>query len=78
MIVEPVDVALGTVGMPPVGALHERPPLAPVAQIDVEARLHEDQRAGIEHVGQGARVILRVGWNLGDGLVTGRKTNRLN
>ena len=34
MIVEHVDVALGPVGMAPVGALHERPPLAPVAQIE--------------------------------------------
>ena len=34
MIVEPVDVALRPVGMPPVRALGEGPPLAEVAQID--------------------------------------------
>src|ERR1700730_14814476 len=34
MIVERVDVALGTVWMAPVGALHELPPLAPIAEID--------------------------------------------
>ena len=34
MIVERVDVALRPVGMAPVGALDELPPLAPVAQVD--------------------------------------------
>ena len=58
--------------MAPVGALHERPPLAPVAQIERRVRRREHQRAGIEHVRQRAGIILRIGRDLREGLVAGR------
>ncbi len=35
-------------------------------------RRHEHQRAGVEHVRQRARIILRIGRDLREGLVTGR------
>jgi len=38
MIVEPVDVAFRAIGVAPVRALEEGPPLAPVAQIDLALR----------------------------------------
>ena len=34
--------------------------------------MNEDKRTGIEHVRQGAGIILGIGRNLGTGLVTGR------
>ncbi len=55
--------------MAPVGALHELPPLAPVAQIDRPRWRREHQRAGIDHVRQGAGIVLWVGRHLGKGLV---------
>ena len=51
--------------MAPVGALHERPPLAPVAQVRHVLLRREHQRAGVEHVRQRARIILRVRRDLG-------------
>src|ERR1700682_6117860 len=65
-------MAPGPIRMPPVGALHESPPLAPVAQAECRMRPHEHQRTGIEHVRQRAGIILRIGRNLGGGLLTGR------
>ena len=62
---------LRSVGVPPVRALEKRPPLTPVAQIDRARRRREDERAGIEHMRQRARIILRVGRNLGKGDVAG-------
>ena len=62
----------GPVGMPPVGALHECPPLRPVAQIDRMPRRREDQRAGIEHVRQRAGIVLRVGRDFRERHVAGR------
>ena len=58
--------------MTPVGALHEAPPLAPVAQINRPRRRREHQRAGIEHVRQGAGIILGVGRDLRRRDVAGR------
>ena len=58
--------------MPPVGALHEGPPLAPVAQVEGRLRAHEHQRAGIKHVRQRAGIVLWIGRNFGEGFVTGR------
>ena len=60
MIVEHVDAALRPIGMAPVSTLHERPPLAPVAQIRHGLPRREHQRAGVKHVRQRARIILRV------------------
>src|SRR5262245_40241205 len=57
--------------MPPVGALHEGPPLAPVPEIGDAAWRHEHQRAGIDHVRQRAGILLRVGRNLRRGYVAG-------
>ena len=71
MIVEPIDIALRAVGVTPVRALKEGPPLTPVAQIDWARRLREDKRPGIEHVRQRARIVLRVRRNLGKGDVAG-------
>ena len=72
MIVEPVDVALRTIGVTPVGAEFERPPFAPVSQIDRMLRRREDQRAGLEHVRQRAGIVLRVRRNFRESDVTGR------
>src|SRR5207248_179337 len=49
MTAEHVDVALRAVRMAPVGALHELPPSAPVAEIDGPHWRREHQRTGIEH-----------------------------
>ena len=72
MVVERVDVALRPVGMAPVGALRELPPLAPVAQVDRVLGRREHQRAGVEHVRQRAGIVLRIGRDLGEGDVAGR------
>ena len=58
--------------MPPVGSLHEPPPLAPIAQAPHRRRRHEHERARIDHVRQRAGIILRIGHDLGQGRVTGR------
>src|SRR5262245_11702203 len=60
MVVDRVDVALRSVGMAPVGTLHELPPLRSIAQIDGMLWRCEHQRAGVEHVRQRARVIFRA------------------
>src|SRR5260370_8315479 len=60
MIVEHVDVALWAVRMAPVGALHELPPLAPIAEIDGARGRREHQRTGIEHVRQRAGIVVGV------------------
>ena len=72
MIVEPSIVASRAVGMPPIGALGECPPLAEVAQIDRMLGRREHQRARIEHVRQHARIVLRIGRDLGESDVAGR------
>ena len=72
MIVEALEVALGSVRMAPIGALGERPPLAEVAQIDRVLRRREHQRARVDHVRQDAGIVLRVGRNLRDRDVTRR------
>jgi hypothetical protein len=58
--------------MPPVGALHEAPPLAPVFQIGHARRRGENQRAGENHLRQCAGIILWVGNDLRCGDVAGR------
>src|SRR5690606_13891871 len=60
MIVEAIDRAAGSVRLPPVGAEGESPPLPPVAQVDCMCRRREDQRAGLEHVRQRSRILLRI------------------
>ena len=71
MIVEPTDVASGSIGMPPVRALGERPPLAEVAEADRMVGRREHQRARIDHVREHSGIILRIGRDLGDGDVAG-------
>ena len=77
MVVAAVDVALGAVGMPPVGALQKGPPFAPVAQVDRPRRGREHQRAGVEHVRQCAGIIFRLGRDLRRRDVAGRAHERL-
>src|SRR5262245_16850636 len=60
MVVDRVDVALRSVGMAPVRALHELPPLRPIAEIDGMLWRCEHQRAGVEHVRQRVGIVLRV------------------
>ena len=69
--VEPGERAVGSVGMAPVGAAHERPPVAEVAPVDGARGLHEHHRAGVQHLWQRARVVSRIGWDLREGRVTG-------
>jgi len=57
--------------MPPVGALQELPPLAPVAQINGMTGRAEHQRSGVEHVRQGAGIVLRIGRDFGNSPVSG-------
>ena len=71
VIVESVDVALRAVGVTPVGAFQELPPLAPVLQIDRTLRRREHQRARVKHVRQRVGIVLRVRRNFGEGCVTG-------
>jgi hypothetical protein len=72
MIVEPADRASRSVWAPPIGAELERPPLAPVAQIDRRLGRREDQRARLEHVRQRAGIVPGVGRNFGKGDVARR------
>ena len=71
MIVQPTDFASGSVGMSPIRALGERPPLTEVPEVDRMIGRREHQRARIDHVREYSRIILGVGRNLGDRDVTG-------
>src|SRR6266550_673034 len=77
MVVMHIDVALRPIRMAPIGAFHELPPLAPVAQVGHALLRREHQRALVDHMRQRAWVILRIGRNLGKGFVTGRPDERL-
>src|SRR5215831_1328504 len=66
MIIEPGERAARSIGSAPVGAKLERPPLAPVTQIDRMVWRRENQGTGPEHVRQSARVVLRVRGDLGE------------
>ncbi len=72
MIIRRIDVALRPIGMPPAGTPHELPPLVPIQQTVHSQRRPEHQRARIDHMRQGAGIILGIGYDLGRGLVTGR------
>ena len=63
MIVEPIDVAVRSVGMLPICALQEGPPLTPVAKIDRPRRRRKNKRPGIEHVRQRAGIVFGIGRN---------------
>ena len=65
MSIEPIDIAVRPVRMTPIRGLHKCPPFAPVFQIDKVIGSREDERAGIEHVWQRTRIVLRVWRNLG-------------
>jgi hypothetical protein len=60
-----VDVALRPVGVPPVSTLGVGPPCAKSFQINRMRWRSKDQRAGVEHVGERARITFRVGRNFG-------------
>src|ERR1700754_1460341 len=70
MIVEIAKVAIRTRRMPPVGTQYESPPVLELHRYRT-GWLHEDQRARMQHLGQGAWVILGARRNLGEGHVTG-------
>ena len=76
MGVEAVDSALCAVGMTPIGAFQEPPPLTPIAQIDAMRRRRKDERACIKHLRQCARIVFWVGWNFGEGDMPGRAHER--
>jgi hypothetical protein len=63
MAVQPVDVALWPVRMPPIRALEITPPLAEISQIDRMIWRRENQRAGIEHMRQRAGILFWIGRN---------------
>jgi hypothetical protein len=69
MILLALDIGFVSVGMAPIRAFAEPPPLAPIFQINRMSGRREHQRAGIEHVRQRAGIIFRVRWNLGKRLV---------
>jgi hypothetical protein len=71
MIVQPVDVALRPIGMPPIRVLQIAPPLAEVSQVDRTIWRRENQRAGIEHMRQRAGIFFWIGRNFGKGDVPG-------
>src|SRR5882724_12757030 len=71
MIVQPTDVASGSVGMPPVRAPGEGPPLAEVPEADRMRGGREHQRARIDHVREHSGIILRIRRDLGNGDVPG-------
>src|SRR5882757_7451230 len=71
MIVQPTDVASRSVGMPPVSALGERPPLAEVAKADRMLGRREHQRARIDHMREHSGIVFWVRRNLGDRDVAG-------
>src|SRR5262249_5257655 len=64
MVVEFPDVAFGPIRTPPVGALHEGPPLHPVTQIVHARRRREHQRSRINHFRERARIILGIWYDL--------------
>ena len=70
MVVNAADRAAGTVGPTPVRAKLERPPFGPVTRIDLTLGRGKHQRPRLEHVRQGAGVVLRIGRDLGEGDVT--------
>src|SRR6185312_9841369 len=59
MTVEHVDTALWAIRVPPVGALHELPPSAPVAEIDGPRRRRKHKRSRMQHVGLRVGIVLR-------------------
>ena len=72
MTAERIDIALGPVGMAPIRALEQRPPLAPITQIDRMRWRRKDQRACEQHVRQCAGIIFRIGHDLRGCHVAGR------
>ena len=77
MIVQSAEVAARPIGMAPIRAFQERPPLTPVAQIHPMIGRREHQRCRVEHLRQRAGIVLRIGRNFGDGLVSGGVDERL-
>src|SRR5262245_47588421 len=65
------DVALRPARMTPACAFEERPPLAPVSQIDWTIWRCEDKRAGKKQMRQRSRIVLWIGAGLGECLVPG-------
>jgi hypothetical protein len=57
--------------VPQIGRRLPVPPVAEIAQIDRPARLAKYHSTGLEHLGQGARVIGRVQRPLGDRAIAG-------
>ena len=70
VVFETLDRAFGPQRMAHVRSPHELPPGAGT-EIHPAARLEEDHRAGVEHLGQGARVVFRSRRDLGKGHVAG-------
>ena len=62
----------GAIRLPPVCAELEFPPLRPVAKVDRAGGRAEHQRAGAEHVREGAGIVLRIRGNLRERHVSGR------
>jgi len=72
MIFKAFDIVARAIGMAPVGALEKCPPLAPVAQVYRMLWRREHQRTCEQHVRERARIILRVGRDLGKRHMAGR------
>ena len=73
MIVQSADMAAFAVGPPPRGAEGEAPPLAEVAEVDGLAGRREHQPTCLEHLRQGAGIILGIGRDLRPGHIVGRR-----
>src|SRR5262249_33273697 len=71
MVIQPIDVALRPIGMPPIRTLQELPPFAPIFQIDRTVRRREYQRAGVKHVRQRAGIVFWIRGNFGECLMSG-------
>ena len=67
VVVEPADRTARPVRPAPVGAEFEPPPLRPIVEIDWRIGRREHERAGLQHFRQGARIVLRIRRNLGEG-----------
>ena len=66
MIVEPLYRGAWSVGLSPVRAEPEIPPLRPVGQRNRVGRWAKDQRARLQHVRQGSSIVLGLGCDLGE------------
>src|SRR5215204_5717788 len=71
VLLDPGHRAARPLWLPPPGSLHVLPPVRDLAQLDLTRGLHEDKRAGVEHLRKCPRIVCWIRRQLGGGDVTG-------